>query len=503
MYTKTGKRDFVSQSTTPHSTDRAVLFQHGDELSEFADLLSEFSMSVDDCTGDFPDPERLEGARLVIVSGRRLLESGTPNLSLWPRTIAVIDDSSRTLVTHLSRIGVAMVIRRPIHPRALRLLLLHEIYRGPERRGRRRILISHPIRISSGLFRPHATLLELSPTGARLELANAPKVGTKIRILIGKDLTKSRPIKLQAKVIRSIRSSSKNNHAEDEIGVVILDANRHAKTIKGILDRFAMGPAKWKTKRPQDEPESHDAAADSKVETANSGTSHSLPPAHTPVSPSKVESKIIGTLIGEVTIQESTDPPSRIETVTTEPAIRDELDSHSGDPADERISDALQQSVDDQSERRSDPRIPYDQRVVALGEEAARILVGRDLCRGGMRVAATPSIAVGDVLRVALHSGTQTEPLIVLASASRDDGDDGLVLSFNDLSRTQREHLEMIITSELPVHANGDDLDAPSSTGETIIIAEMLETVGPENDVEIEAHLDSVFDTSEFGEDAR
>ena len=118
----------MSQSTTPDAIDRAVLFQHGDELSEFADLLAELALPVDTFTAGFPNPEQLEGARLVIVSGSRLLETGTPNLSLWPRTIAVVDDSSRTLVTHLSRIGVSLVIRRPIHPRALRLLLLHEIY---------------------------------------------------------------------------------------------------------------------------------------------------------------------------------------------------------------------------------------------------------------------------------------------------------------------------------------------------------------------------------------
>ncbi len=40
---------------------------------------------------------------------------------------------------------------------------------------------------------------------------------------------------------------------------------------------------------------------------------------------------------------------------------------------------------------------------MALGEEAARGLVGRDLSQGGMRLAAKDAVDLGDVLRVALH----------------------------------------------------------------------------------------------------
>jgi hypothetical protein len=194
---------------------------------------------------------------------------------------------------------------------------------------------------------------------------------------------------------------------------------------------------------------------------------------------------------------------SKIGTVTIDPAIPDEIDSLSTDPASNDIPDEPPKNSDDSDERRCDVRIPYDQRVVALGEEAARVLVGRDLCAGGMRIAATSSVAVGDVLRVALHGGTQSEPLVVLASALRDDGDDGLVLTFDDLSETQREQLDKIIAGGLPVHANNDALEDAAAMGEAIVVAEVLETVTPESDAEIEVHLDSVFDTSEIMGDAR
>jgi hypothetical protein len=188
--------------------------------------------------------------------------------------------------------------------------------------------------------------------------------------------------------------------------------------------------------------------------------------------------------------------------VAIEPDVPDELAGDSGDRTNDEINDSREESPGDSLERRRDVRVPYDERVVALGEEAARVLVGRDLSAGGMRIAATSSVTIGDVLRVALHSGTESEPLIVLASILRDDGNDGLVLSFEALSKSQQERLDEIIASGLPVHANGDALEDASPLGEGIVVAEMLETINPESDAEVEAHIESVFDTSKAVKDA-
>ncbi len=491
----------MSQSTTPHSNDRAVLIQSEGELCEFADLFSELAMPVQECAEGFPKTTELDGARFVVVSGKRLVESNTPNLREWPRTIAVVDGWSKTIVNHLNRIGVAMVIRRPIHPRALRLLLLHEIYRGPERRGRKRVLIGHPIRVSSGLFKTSALLLELTPTSARLEVTNAPKVGSKLRILLGKDLTNAKTLKFQAKVVRCIGSSGAQSRGESEIAVEILDAERHAKSITGLLENFALGPAKWKANQPLRQSRS-DMPAEATVETKAS-EKFVPPPTQTPissVSSQDVEPEIADTVIDDAVIDEGADdlidlPPPEVEIPATPSAVLDELEL---DPPENEIATAPPESPDDSAERRSQLRVPYDERVVALGEEAARVLVGRDLSAGGMRVAATSSIAIGDVLRIALHSGANTEPFVVLAHAFRDDGDDGFVLAFGELSPTQREQLEKILSGGLPAHSLEDDLEDPGAiTGESIIVGEMLETINVESDAEIAALLDSVFEPSE------
>jgi hypothetical protein len=161
-------------------------------------------------------------------------------------------------------------------------------------------------------------------------------------------------------------------------------------------------------------------------------------------------------------------------------------------------------------DRRDTTRVPYGRRVVALGEEAARVLVGRDLSPGGMRIDATSSIALGDLLRVALHSGNRSEPVIVLAHALRDDGEDGLVLVFTDLSPRQKEQLDQIIDCSGPIHVNpetseGDDPE--SFVGGAVVVAEMLDTIaqnvrdpGTRSASGVD---DSFVDASESVEDAR
>ena len=142
-----------------------------------------------------------------------------------------------------------------------------------------------------------------------------------------------------------------------------------------------------------------------------------------------------------------------------------------------------------ESERRRGARVPYDRRIVALDEEAARVLVGRDLSRGGMRIATNPSVRIGDVLRIALHSGSQSNPVMVIAKASRDDGN-GMILTFDDLSPAQLDQLEKIIGSDHSVHAKAEDFETLGVSTDGIVIAEMIETVSPTSDSRNEADLD-------------
>ncbi len=509
----------MNPSTKNTAQDRAVLCQRGGELAEFAPLLSELGFTVETHTGDLPGDELLVGARLVIVAGQRLAEGRAPAVQRWPRTIAVVDDGSKTLSAHLNRIGVAMVVRRPIHPRALRLLMLHELYRGPERRIRKRILIGHPIRTGVGLFKQDATLLELSRTGARISLVNPPKIGTTIQFVLGKELTNSKPIKIQAKVVRCVRPASASGRGEGEIGLSLSDAGDLARPIQAILDRFAGGPASIGTapRSPLDSPSTRITSAPVSAPASEPSSSPSssplplpmpaatrapqgatlpptaesrrLPPSYQPdpfiaqSPPALEEPRCDGSM--PATLAEATSSTTMFDAVETEIEILDAdfevLETGEDSDADldfeldldeEFQGDAAGESMTP-GDRRQSVRVPYAQRVVALGEQAARVVVGRDLCFGGMRIAANPALTVGDVLRIALHAGTETEPLVVLAGVERDDGDDGLVLAFAELTAGQRDRLEKILSASSAIQSPGDFTDEV----ESLVVGELLARV--------------------------
>ena len=78
----------------------------------------------------------------------------------------------------LRGVGFDYLVRRPIHPGALRLLLLRALYRGPERRVTVRYPIGGEVAYKLGLRRRRATLLEVSLRGCRLQAARARSTPT-------------------------------------------------------------------------------------------------------------------------------------------------------------------------------------------------------------------------------------------------------------------------------------------------------------------------------------
>ena len=86
----------------------------------------------------------------------------------------------------------------------------------------------------------------------------------------------------------------------------------------------------------------------------------------------------------------------------------------------------------------------------ALAEEAERVLMGREISISGMRVDPSPLLGLGDDVRLAIHAGSQEQPLVVTAKVHRDDGDRGVVLRFHQLDRVASKLLDEVL-DELPV----------------------------------------------------
>lgn len=96
---------------------------------------------------------------------------------------------------------------------------------------------------------------------------------------------------------------------------------------------------------------------------------------------------------------------------------------------------------------RSGPRKLFAGRVVAAGSGKPRVMIGRDLSIGGMRVRSLPGLGVGDRLKVALYGGSDSPAIVLEAEVVRDDGWDGLALRFLNVPRAERSRLEALIAS--------------------------------------------------------
>jgi hypothetical protein len=124
------------------------------------------------------------------------------------------------------------------------------------------------------------------------------------------------------------------------------------------------------------------------------------------------------------------------------------------------------------AERRTSRRASFGAKVPAFGSRALRVLVGRDLSVGGMRVEANSDISIGDRLHLAIYGDPGEEPLLVWATVERDDGGRGFGLAFDPLHDVVANQLERLVVS-LPAVESLHDSEADAMG---TVISEVLPT---------------------------
>jgi len=120
-------------------------------------------------------------------------------------------------------------------------------------------------------------------------------------------------------------------------------------------------------------------------------------------------------------------------------------------------------------ERRERPRHRLERRVISLSEEATRVLMGRDITLGGMRVNRHPNLEVGTDVLLAIHAAEKPTPLVVRARVHRDDRERGMVLRFHQLTPEASAYLNHVM-DHLPLVDAGDE-------GNGCLVTEILEAV--------------------------
>jgi len=224
----------------------ALLIDDG-ELDDVCAMLK--ALGVDpvrrqaDLDEGFRDWER--PPRAVVVSAR-----AAARLAVDPRagesgivTIAVAESGSQTLCRMLRRQGYDYVVRRPVHPEALRLLLMRALYRGSERRAKPRVPVGCEVAGRWGIWRRPATLLEISGGGCRFLGPEAPKPGTRVSVRIPGGVAGERGLTLRGRVRRSERRRGGTPEASTVVALAFDPlSQRTRERLEALLAAWATGP---------------------------------------------------------------------------------------------------------------------------------------------------------------------------------------------------------------------------------------------------------------------
>jgi len=364
--------------TQPPAANPRSLLIHDGELVDVRALLVTLGIPFVERVGAESPADRAHPWELVIASAKRILELKLPSSAQPPRQIAILAHDARTLRSSLRRSGTTMIVRRPVHPAALRALVVHSLYRGPEKRRSTRVNVGAPVRVKLGWRNREALLVNLSVTGCRILTNRLAQRGDSFRLQLPPELAGGRALAVEASVVECLSNPDPTlGRFITSASFVGVDARMHT-LLAAAVAAHAEGPA---------------ICADA-------------PPIAIPADAAAAPTSAVGT-------PQSTAPEA------------------------------------------------------SLDAEAAHVLMGRDLSRGGMRVDPNPLLAVGMNLRLAVHAETREAPLILNAMVVRDDGDQGLLLRFRDLSADLARYLDYVIHA-LPLVIDDDD-------DEGCLVAELLE----------------------------
>ena len=311
--------------------------------------------------------------------------------------IVVVSEDSTTLRAKLREIGFDYLVRRPVHPEALRLLLLHCLYTGDERRREPRVPVGFEISFRTGLLPRRAALVDLSSRGCRLLSRFALEPGKRITLQIPQAIGTNESLTLRGRIIRMSLDENLGPDGPYSAGVVFEDVSAEARQeLEWLLEERAQGPAMLQP-----------VGAD-------------LPePPLDPEIAASAEPRV--PLDIDVDVRVSPDPEPK-PLPETKPAAKSKKAKRESSERD----------------RRRSRRGSYEKKVPAFGTRALRVLVARDLSQGGMRVERFSGLEVGDRLHLAIYGAADHEPFLVWATVHRDDGANGMALVFDEVSRAAR-----------------------------------------------------------------
>ena len=542
-----------------------VLVDDG-ELDDVRGLLDELGLAFAHLRGG-AIPKRIEPPRdLFLATMRRAALARrwpqSPDGCLRPVRIAFVDEDSPAARTALRKLGFAYLVRRPVHPVALRLLILRALYQGEERRSEVRVPVGVDVTLRTGLRRRDALLADLSRNGCRLVTDRALPAGARLTLHLPAALVGDGDLALGGRILRcerdaraladggyqvAVRFESLRPAARQRLARLLgrrdlrigPEPEPRVEPLRPVAADADPAPAAQAAATSAAAPDAleptqedvGDAAEARGAEAAPAAPARDAGPAAPAGEPPEAEvvawhpaqaqpapPRVRRARPGERPIRglgaRLFEPRRRMRLATLD--VRRAIDGGAAEGAPEREAAATaggasapepertpathprapagppaeaQAGAPDPGatapaagsppaerssptgrlgaalirrpaaerrgrppERRRHERRLYERRILAEAASAMhRMLLGRDLSAGGMRVHRHPDLKVGARLRVALYDAAREAPIVVDAVVARDDGARGFGLQFLAVAPEVASRLEQLVAALPPV----------------------------------------------------
>jgi hypothetical protein len=447
----------------------SVLVLDDGELDDVQKLLESLNIPFARIRGASIVPGMTPPSHLLIATPRRI-EAVTSvrdpsSGESEPLRIMIAREDSNALRARLRSVGFDFLVRRPVHPEALRLLILHAMYAGEERRLEPRVTVGFEVTYKSGLIPRQGILADLSMRGCRLLSSRPVDSGKRIKVLIPEALGASELLTLRGRVIRSLIQNDTDTAGLYSLAVLFEAlSNDDRNELEWVFEALSKGPPRIDEGQKLGSPESP---------PADDAGIRELPARNLRTDP-RFEANPLELPAVEVRRGPAPEEEKRIEdfSVSELPAIETLFAELSETDSDATTASTLQavKPTDETDDRRRERRSAFGAKVPAFGSRALRVLVGRDLSVGGMRVEQNSAISCGDRFHLAIYGEPGEEPMLVWATVARDDGDRGLAIAFDELDGSIATRLERLVTSLPAVESLHDSEVEAMGT----VITEML-----------------------------
>ena len=227
----------------------AILLIDDGELQLVRELFDELAVEYAEESSDKSDGAPPGTRTLLVTTARVALQRGLtrgpdsgPPRPVW---IAFLSGNTKTQRSRLERAGFDFLVREPVHRAALRLLLLHALFQGEDKRSAPRLAFGYGVRIGGWLWKRRATLTDLSPRGCRLLTRHPLEMDATVRLVIPSEAASGKALRLEGTVVRSAPGHSEGGDSvETSLGIRFASLDRErTKRLCSILRERARGPA--------------------------------------------------------------------------------------------------------------------------------------------------------------------------------------------------------------------------------------------------------------------